>query len=227
MPDLYDFQWPVDADGYVVENIRGAEYVRARGGSNQNYRPMTDEPGLWRELAEKGTSTEGILKFVTAYGLLDPQSSEENGRPNERIGLIWGTADTLRKICDALDPGQVAKAAEIFTTQFAPRLRARIRRNDKGGRFEFFHVPETLRAAILLQAGEAITGNRKFRRCACPGCGRWFQLGRGGHTTRRKYCDGDACRMAAYRKRKNAKEQRQTKRAARLDRPKVRRRVNR
>jgi hypothetical protein len=198
--DLYDFEWPVDRDGYVVENIRGAEYVRARGGSSQNYRPMTDEPGLWRELADKGTSTEGILKFVTAYGLLDPQSSNENGRPNERIGLIWGTAETLRKICDGLDAGQVAKAAEIFTTQFAPRLRARIRRNDKGGKFEFFHVPETLRGAILLQAGEAITGNLKFRRCACP-CGRWFRLGRGAHTARRMYRD-DACRVAANRTRK-------------------------
>jgi hypothetical protein len=94
-----------------------------------------------------------------------------------------------------------ADAASIFSEKARPRLHAEIVRNNEKDRFEFKLVPYTLRGALMLQAGEAITRNIKFLRCECPGCGNWFRLGRGGHTTRRMFC-GDRCRVAAGRLKK-------------------------
>ena len=78
---------------------------------------------------------------------------------------------------------------------------------------EFLFVPLTLRDALLHQAGLAITGNRRFRRCRNQGCANWFRLGpqlkrTGGvarsFTARREFCS-DRCRVAhARRQRREA-----------------------
>ena len=202
--DLHNFDWPVDRDGYAIELTQGKQYVRACGGPSRNYRPLEDAPGLWREFVDTCNSVEGVLTFVNAYGLLDPSSSDELGRQNELVEQILSTAISVRNICAAMDCGETLHAVELFG-RWQPRLRAGIRHNEKG-RLEFYHRPETLRGAILLQTGEAITGSHRFRRCECPGCSRWFRLGPGAHSSRRRFCT-DRCRVAADRFKKKGQSQ--------------------
>ena len=61
------------------------------------------------------------------------------------------------------------------------------------------YVSRTLHAAVWYEFAMAIAGNREYAQC--PRCERWFEV---KHKNRR-YCS-DACKLAAYRKRKEVKQ---------------------
>jgi hypothetical protein len=65
--------------------------------------------------------------------------------------------------------------------------------------FRLRYVSRTLHAAIWYEFARAIDGERNYAQC--PRCERWFEV---EHKNRR-YCS-DACKLAAYRKRKEAKK---------------------
>jgi hypothetical protein len=199
--ELYRFDWPLDTAGYELELVDGHQIIRARGGPLRYYAPLEEQPGLWRKFADMCTDSERALQFVIQHGLLDHNSSELLGRHNERASLLLGTARMIRSICDAMDSNDRKTAAEIFSSNAAPRVTAILQRNDQSTQFEFKLTPITLRGALLLQAGQAIAGDRKFKRCQNDECTEWFQLGPGANTKRRQYC-GDACRVAANRREK-------------------------
>jgi len=75
-------------------------------------------------------------------------------------------------------------------------------------RYHYKLFPVSLRDALLHQAGEAISGNRSFRRCRNEGCLNWFRLGphdasegRKTYTARREFCS-DRCRVSSARRQK-------------------------
>src|SRR5262249_8336946 len=65
--------------------------------------------------------------------------------------------------------------------------------------FTMHLVPVSLLAAFWLQFGQAISENKRLRRCAA--CNRWFEVAPPLNRTSRHYC-GEACRSRAYRNRK-------------------------
>jgi hypothetical protein len=209
MTGPFQFEWPVDQAGYDLVHVPAREggsllssdsehdEIRPRGGPPRYYRPMDEHPGLWRRFAETCGSADGILGFVTEFGLLG------DGRP----GNVIAVASFVDRIADSLDAGAREDAVALFNGQAmsteyiapSPSLTAGIVRNERSRAFEFKLVPRDLISAILVQAGEAITGNRRFRHC--KNCPEWFPLGVRGRTERREFCS-DRCRVASARRHK-------------------------
>jgi hypothetical protein len=217
--ELYnDFEWRVDSDGYLIvprpDPFRGGKFVViknrepvpdeslvqdgeswlrdnpparevcARGGAFRLYQPMTEETGLWREFAETCVTEEAILKFVTKYGL-----------PFDGIclvGEVIGKAKVLHDVMDFFDRGRPADAVKAFNAHARASVRVQISNK------ELRPYPEDLYSALLLQAGQAITGNHNFKRCENPDCTSWLRIGTGAATKRRQFCSA-RCRVAANR----------------------------
>ena len=213
----FRFVWPVDQDGYEVERAtltepqglgglvqREYDFIRSRGGPLRFYRPLEDD-GLWLRFAHTCRSHEGVLSFVKEFGLL-------TGSP-ERLDSFLGTAALIHRIAERLAAGEWLAATKLFANSGLPTVKEAILwRSDRPEIFELRLVPVSLRDALLHQTGEAITGNRRFRRCRNEGCPNWFRLGprmeagqgRRTYTARREFCSG-RCRVAhARRQRREA-----------------------
>jgi hypothetical protein len=208
----FRFVWPVDQDGYTIEHVRcnqlvgignDREYdqIRPRGGPLRFYHPL-EEDGLWLRFAETCNSAEGVLSFVGEFGLL-------TGLP-ERLDSLVGTATLIHWINEHLKSDNRMSALQVFLGSGLPRLKEAILWHEQRPEaFEFRLIPLTLRDALLHQAGEAITGKRRFRRCRNESCPNWFRLGprantgegRRTYTARREFCS-DRCRVAWARRHK-------------------------
>jgi hypothetical protein len=207
--------WPVDQDGYEVEHVmleeprglgleREYDHIRSKGGPLRFYRPL-DEDGLWLLFADACKTAEGVLSFVTQFGLLTQSP--------ERLDSFLGTAALIRRIAERLQAGERLTATKLFANSGLPTMKEGVFFDpDRPEVFEFRLVPLTLRDGLLHQTGEAITGNRRFRRCRNEGCPNWFRLGhqakteegRRTHTARREFCS-DRCRVASARRQKREK----------------------
>jgi len=206
----FRFAWPVDQAGYTSEHVKldeprglGAEreydLIRSRGGPLRFYWPL-DEDGLWLRFADTCTTAEGVLAFVNEFGLL-------TGSP-ERLDSLLSTAALIRRIAERFHADDRIAATKLFAESGLPTLKEGIfLYADRPEVFELRLVPLTLRDALLHQTGEAITGNRRFRRCRNEGCPNWFRLGphadtgegRRTYTVRRQFCS-DRCRVASARR---------------------------
>jgi hypothetical protein len=194
----FRFAWQVDQDGYSIESVesdglgRPYEVIRPKGGPYRFYRPLDDD-GLWLRFGEHCRSREDVLSFATEFGPLI--------QPPQRIDEILETATLIRQIADRLVKGDRGAAALLFDQHGIPSFKAAIIRDDTRVTFEFVLIPLTLRDALLLQAGEAINRQRRFRRCRNERCSNWFRLGPGAKTERRQFCS-DRCRVASARRSK-------------------------
>jgi len=211
----FRFLWPVDQDGYEIEHVtlgeprglgleREYDLIRSKDGPLRFYRPL-DEDGLWLLFANTCQTAEGALSFVNEFGSLA-------GAP-ERLDSLLGTAALIRRIAERLQAGERLAATRLFANSGLPTMKEGVFFHpDRPEVFEFRLVPLTLRDALLHQTGEAITGNRRFRRCRNEGCPNWFRLGpqaktlegRRTHTARREFCS-DRCRVASARRQKREK----------------------
>jgi hypothetical protein len=217
--ELYsDFEWRVDSDGYLIvtrpdlfpghkfvvitnKELKpgerlvqdGESWLRdnpapreicARGGAIRLYRPMTEATGLWREFAESCITEEAVLKFVTKYGL-----------PFHGICLVdevIGKAKIIHDVMDLFDTGRHADAIKAFNAHAQASVRVQISNK------ELRPYPEDLYGALLIQTGQATTGNHKFKRCENPDCTSWLRIGTGAATKRRQFCSA-RCRVAVGR----------------------------
>lgn len=217
----YVFEWPVDQAGYdlIFDEDDHHWIIRARGGPPRYYRPIEVE-GLWRRFADQCLSVhgrddrDGILAFVSEFGLLARKTPRPmilpppvRGRPeaedNEPVPLIGTTAALIRKIVEHYDKSNRAAAAELFNIYGWPDLTAGISGPNPAGRFEIALVPYDLRAALLQQTAETITGSYEWRRCRNEGCPVWFRIGLGGKTKRREFCS-TRCRVAEAARRQKS-----------------------
>jgi hypothetical protein len=229
----FAFAWPVDQAGYEIFRNHvdqetaallgkdAVEFVVPRGGLERFYRPLDDE-GLWLRFAQTCKDTDGILSFSNDFGLLGEGLGFEGGLDDvleaqraggmfqtARVDHILRTAVYIKRIWEYLKDGDRQEALELFNQNLPMMKAAILQYNDEPERFNYKLIPLTLRDALLYQAGEAITGNRRFRQCKNEGCPNWFRLGpniaEGGHrqtiTARREFCS-DRCRVASARRQK-------------------------
>jgi hypothetical protein len=210
--------WPVDQTGYEIVRRRvdpetaellgeeGHEVVVPRGGLFRFYRPL-DNDGLWLRFAQSCKDADSVLAFANEFGRFG--NSAEGLDPDDRVDQILKTATLIRGIAERLEARERLAAAQLLNRNL-PMMRAGILWfADQPERFHYRFFPVTLRDALLYQAGEAITGNRQFRRCRNGACPNWFRLGQHaaaegrGHTitTRREFCS-DRCRVAHARQQK-------------------------
>jgi hypothetical protein len=212
----FRFVWHIDQAGYEIEHVtlekpqqrglgleREYDQIRPKGGPLRHYWPL-DEPGLWLQFAEVCTTAEGALSFVNQFGPLQVSP--------ERLDSFLGTAALIRRIAELLqtgDPIDRVATVKLFGNSGLPTMKEGILwYADRPEVFEFVLVPRTLRDALLHQTGEAIAGNRRFKRCRNENCPNWFRLGprtvgEGGrtYTARREFCS-DRCRVASARQQK-------------------------
>ena len=209
MADPFTFDWPVDQDGYVLNLVAPEEreadlekgvllaggkkdQITAKGGPLRYYRPLENE-GLWRRFGETCISLDGVMRFVSEFGLLFGE------RDNPHSVLEW--AEQIRNIAARVDKGDRQDAADLLNER-PPSIVEILAWNDRGARFETRLVPYNLRDALRHQAAETISGNRRWRRCRKEGCPQWFRLGSGASTERREFCS-DRCRVASARSHKH------------------------
>jgi hypothetical protein len=211
----FRFVWPVDQEGYEIEHVkleeprglgmeREYDVIRTKGGPLRFYKPL-DEHDLWLRFADACKTAEGVLSFVNKFGLLTQSP--------ERVDSFLGTAAIISRISDRLQAEDRVAAVKLFAESGLPTMKEGIfwyaARPEV---FEIRLVPLRLRDALLHQAGEAISGNRRFRRCRNEGCPNWFRLGphtdsgqgRRTYTARREFCS-DRCRVASARRHKREK----------------------
>jgi hypothetical protein len=217
------FQWPVDRDGYALVRVggdksgypmdhpfwtantllssasAGYDAIRRVGGPLQYYFPLEDAPGLWRQFAEKCTGLDGVLSFVSEFGLLTNTASVDGRELGDTPDAILGTAERIRYIAALLDAGNRRAAADTLI-EYPPRVIELLRWNDRAARPETILVPVDLRHALLHQAAETIAHNYQWRPCGNDDCPQWFRIGTGAATARREYCS-NRCRVAASRRR--------------------------
>jgi hypothetical protein len=211
----FRFVWPVDQAGYTIEHVKldeprglGAEreydLIRSRGGPLRFYWPL-NEDGLWLRFAETCTTAEGVLAFVNEFGLLTQSP--------ERLDSFLATAALIRQITERFHAADRIAATKLFAQSGLPTLKEGIFFSaERPELFELRLVPLRLRDALLHQTGEAITGNRRFRRCRNEVCPNWFRLGphpdtgegRRIYTVRRQFCS-DRCRVASARRSRGGK----------------------
>jgi hypothetical protein len=195
------FPWMVDEAGYKI----AAGALMRRGGPFRYYYPLEDET-LWLRFAQTCVDPESVLTFAQEFGTLSGSSNDADNRLEDVLAI----AAKLREIMRLLETNKRHEATLLFHKDgHAPRMREIIAWfSDNNTRFIF--LPQTLQDAFFHQAGEAITGNRRFRRCRNEGCSNWFRLGphagsgRRGSTTitaRREFCS-DRCRVASARRQK-------------------------
>ncbi len=209
----FRFVWPVDQEGYEIKRVkldqprglgmeREYDAIRSMGGPLRFYRPL-DEDGLWLQFANVCKTAEGVLSFVREFGQL-------TGSTEERLDSLLGTAALIREIAERLQASERLAATKLFASSGLPTMKEGVLwYADRPEVFEFRLIPLTFRDALLHQTGEAITGNRRFRRCRKEGCPNWFRLGpqsRTGerartYTARREFCS-DRCRVAFARRQK-------------------------
>jgi hypothetical protein len=214
--DPFTFVWWVAQEGYeFIENpvelvsseLLGKDnlkFVAPRGDARRPYRPL-DADGLWLRFAETCKDAEGVRAFVNEFGRLG--SSEDI--QEHRLDRILETAGILRKIGEHLSGGDRRAAWRLFPTAGLPTVKEVVLWYAKEPeRFHYRLIPVTLRDALLHQAAEAITGNKRFRRCRNEKCANWFRLGaqvENGRpstiTVRREFCS-DRCRVASARRQK-------------------------
>jgi hypothetical protein len=223
------FEWPVDQDGYDVvheeparspnatflsqgevtagataldhyrQGAAGYYVIRRRGGPLRYYRPLDDEPGLWRRFSETCISIDGVLSFVREFGLLINATNDDGREVGDSPEAILRTAAYIQHITVLLDASD-RRAAAAAITEYPPRFDGLLRWNHRTGRIETILTPINLQAALLQQAAETLAHGHQWRRCGNEACPEWFRVGTGAATARREYCS-NRCRVAASRRR--------------------------
>jgi hypothetical protein len=209
----FDFVWPVDQDGYEIWRSSHPEaaqilgrnetvFIRPRGGPLRYYRPL-DSEDLWLRFAESCKSVDGALSFASEFGFILTLHTEFPDSP-EQVDDFLGAAELIRQIAQRLDAGDRISAAKLLNEAGGAHVTEVILFNERTASFERILTPMTLLSALLHQVAEAISGDRRFRRCRYKGCPNWFRVGPRASTARSEFCS-DRCRVASARRQKREK----------------------
>ena len=190
---LFDFDWPFDQDGYVLDtNPKGYKVVRRRGGPLRYYRPLRDHPGLVREFSEL-REEEDYIDFAGRFGLLghhfDLQSSADDKEP---VAEWYFRSKNIRDLLAAHDKGDQKTAVKKYNKMH--HLLRTFVHAEETKKARIVVQPSTLFGAMMLQVADELTTGIRFKRCS--NCTTWFQ-----HRTNKNFCS-DQCRYAHNNKRR-------------------------
>jgi hypothetical protein len=113
-----------------------------------------------------------------------------------------------RETLAVLVPGDVFRPAmmrvqAVINKRLAGRASPRLLWDRSLSELSVHLAPDGLVGALWLQFAQAVAGDRTFR--SCGECKRWYETYPDSARADRQYCS-DACRVRAYRRRKNAKQ---------------------
>jgi hypothetical protein len=200
-----DFEWSVDTRGYRLDHGR----IVGNGGPKRRYH-LKEFSTLYLIYAKIQQTPEGLLDFVNKFGRLTLDELNEDGEPIVGdivkkilfdVGTISIALETLRGHVGNLPKWQ-GGTFEYEVSKYGFKMREIPLRGQLGaslapdpatGSWQLRLRPPTLRDAIWLQFGQAITSNAELRSCAH--CGKWFEAGQGsGRRKDAKFCS-DECRI--------------------------------
>ena len=214
---LFSFEWPVDQNGYLLEEVEPEakssaartllgpkRIIRPKGGPIRYYRPLEEQVGLARMFADIQSSADqevAFIEFANKYGMLGTFSSQpyiaSDPRHSERLKDWAFEAEMMATMKDFIDRRQLEAASGIFnglnrSWNLIPKIRY-----ERAQRPKLELVPDTLAGVMWLQFAGELTNGTSFKRCLwCP---TWFPIGPGSpHRESRKFCS-DACKTAWHR----------------------------
>ena len=171
------------------------------GKRTVKFDPIKAAPSLYLEFANTPCSTEGVLEFVSEYGLLETKKGFETVD-------VW--CAHIKRMHSAISKWE--KVRKDSPAAFAKIYKRLCPCSDKGmslslqvgpsSTLKQFLEPESLLSAIWVQFAGAIEGATSFS--PCQECSVWIDTVPGSNRPDKIYCS-DACRMRAYRKRKASK----------------------
>jgi hypothetical protein len=190
-----------DFEDYPPEIL---EVLEPRSDRVKSFDLFKSTSAPFREFADTSTTLEGVTALANRYGSL---------MGDERIGYVDKWFRSIREMRSAVAAWEKAKAVGDFRKPIgliSSRSRNLYRKtgidvsialveNEANGAARLCIRPNDLLDALWTQFALAIDGNQNLRRCAV--CRTWFSLEAGEGRSDKLYCS-DACRMRAYRKRK-------------------------
>ena len=169
----------------------------------EEYEPLKECSGLFREFANLKDSPEQYLRFVNDYGLLHRPSryGSKVSAPNIFGGLNpWNSdRESMKRMVaeweKCVSNESVDKFIECYSGKFG-KISLVLRKSFDNTQPALYLSPANLTNAMELQFFQTISSNLQVQRCAV--CPKWFTFGAG--TGRRKsahYCS-DRCRKTAW-----------------------------
>jgi hypothetical protein len=147
---------------------------------------------LYRQLADCPETPEGVLDFVRKFGLLHNLTREPVDRICHEIKVMRSAVDAA----DRRDWPALGSWLDQSENRRALGVEATFAHEPDDPRPSLFFRPRDLISAMYLQLLQDATTSAQLKKCARPGCGRWFKYGAG--TKRRstaEYCE-PACQAA-------------------------------
>ena len=204
--ELVDFEWrrcrdhhqivpaepPLSEFGKLIGGRPLPERIEPCSHSAEIYRPLSTNPALFKDFANREHSRGGMLEFCNAFGLLDRST----------FVSIEDALEAHAKMHFALNQfevGDPSKLIELFEVFEFARTSIKLRPKE-GGRVSWVLEPDSLLHAMWLQFG--LHAESEGVLLKCQWCGKPIRVGTG--TKRRntsRYCS-NACKVAAYKLRK-------------------------
>lgn len=185
------FQWQYDASGYELKN---GEIV-ASGGKVVQYLPDRDSPALHRDylnlfispVDEDSKGDALLLDFVNKYGLLGTGRQTKND--------FWNLQRQLAVYVGFVHDDPAVKANELIAifNRSAPTDMV-VRMALEHGKTVLRVAPLSLISWMWLRFAQEKTASVTTKLCEEPSCGKWFEVGQGFGTRRKRFCS-DNCRF--------------------------------
>ena len=184
------------------ESERRPEFIRAKTPRRSPVKPFKDHTGMFLELANTPLTQSSMLGFAGKFGLLRETSTEYLAHWSRTIrGLktavdIWSENKAKQDLNELVQAwsgrdGRISLDVRLVKTLYPERPNLCL-------------VPATLEDAAWLQFAQAASASQDLKKCRW--CTTWFAFGSGtGRKKSAEYCS-DRCRVTAFRRRKEAKE---------------------
>jgi hypothetical protein len=184
--ELFRLEWPVHKDGYTIKGK--TKQILPVGKDVVMYNPL-EHSGLFHDFAAVPQTEAGILEFANKYGLLRDTTNyvEQWVMWNKLMNAFIKSIHSKNHNKQALE--NVEKLMQVWP-RFDPDTL----------NIQFW--PDSLLAAMFLQLGLAVSGDKTFRQCVW--CGSTFEITPSVARSNRLFCS-NACKQADYRHRKKGK----------------------
>ena len=206
MPELLFFEWTKSEAGYrlvddekkyppVFTSLIGAgPFLYQIGDKWTKYRPLEDNPALFRELAATEKTPTAVKSFADRYGFLGANAGDS------KVSAWYPSIDALREAVFLWGRGELNAVADRFNHSYFADTSFRLVRPHGEDRLSLRITPTSLWSALWLQFAQTVStiGNPNRLR-QCKWCPRWFVFGTG--TGKRKsghYCS-PRCQKAAWK----------------------------
>ena len=158
----------------------------------EEYEPLKDCSGLYREFGSLKDSPEEYLRFANEYGFLEARGGED-------LSVWFRKRNAIGEMIEMWEECSNNDTLEFFIEEYSGWVGScslTLGKSFEKTRVSLYISPHCLVDAMELQFFQVISSNLQVQRCAV--CPKWFTFGAG--TGRRKsahYCS-DRCRKTAW-----------------------------